>query len=453
MRFAKSIFSKTTLWLLVLSLIHVPLAHCTEKPFKEWMNSFTQEAIEKYGVSIKTANLVNSQVSLQPAVIRLDRSQPEFVNTFLKYYESHVSPTRVVNGRKKLKEYESLLNQLELKYGVSREILIAFWGMETNFGTYQGDIDTVSALATLAYEGRRSTFFKNQLIDVMRIIDQQQLPLNYLKGSWAGAFGHMQFMPSTFMLHAVDGDDNQSIDLKNSVPDALTSAANYISKVGWDMNTPTMIEVKLPENFSYQYASINHEKTISQWSALGVVAIDAKLSDSAFARLTSQNKRAEYSDYDHQYVDKIIKFKPLVEVIDNQKLKASIVLPQGWQGPAFMVFNNFQTIMDWNRSINYALSVTLLAHQLKELTVLGAGKDAEPGALSLLQMKRLQFMLNQLGFDSGPPDGYPGLQTQSAIRAYQLSQGLPADGYASPSIYYHLDEKMIVNDKNIPLDQ
>jgi membrane-bound lytic murein transglycosylase B len=441
MKIAILFSAKTTRWLLVLLFIHVQLAHCAEKPFKEWMNSFTQEAIEKYGVSIKTANLVNSQVTLQPAVIRLDRSQPEFVNTFLKYYESHVSPTRVVNGRKKLKEYESLLNQLESQYGVSREILIAFWGMETNFGTYQGDIDTVSALATLAYEGRRSTFFKNQLIDVMRIIDQQQLPLNYLKGSWAGAFGHMQFMPSTFILHAVDGDANQSIDLKNSVPDALTSAANYISKVGWDMNTPTMIEVKLPEYFPYQYASIDMEKTIKQWSALGVVAIDAKLSDSAFARLSSQNKRA----YDHQYVDKIIKFKPLTEAVDNQKMKAAIVLPQGWQGPAFMVFNNFNTIMDWNRSINYALSVTLLAQQLKDLTVLGVGKDADTGALSLLQMKRLQFMLNRLGFDSGSPDGYPGLQTQSAIRAYQLSQGLPADGYASPSIYYHLDEKMIVS--------
>jgi len=445
MKIAAPIIEKIIQSLLVLFLIHAPLAHSEDISFKEWMDKFTQDAIENDGVSIKTANMVNTQIRLLPNVIRLDRSQPEFVNTFLKYYESHVSPVRVVNGRKKLKEYESLLNQLESKYGVSREILIAFWGMETNYGTYQGDIDTLSALATLAYEGRRSTFFKHQLIDAMRIIDQQQLPMSYFKGSWAGAFGHMQFMPSTFMMYALDGDANQSIDVKNSVPDALTSAANYISKVGWEINTPTMIEIKLPEYFPYQYASIDKEKTIKQWSALGVVAIDAKLSDSAFARLSSQNKRAEYSAYDHQYVDKIIKFKPLAEVIDDQKMKAAIVLPQGWQGPAFMVFNNFHTIMDWNRSINYALSVTLLAQQLKDLTVLGAGKDADAGALTLLQMKRLQFMLNQLGFDSGPPDGYPGLQTQSAIRAYQLSQGLPADGYASPSLYYHLDEKMILN--------
>lgn len=407
--------------------------------FKQWLTQLEQEAI-KEGVSQKTAKATIKHIRQLSKVVKLDQKQPEFVTTFQGYYHSHVTPKRVRIGRKKQQHYRALLSSIERQYGIPPTILLALWGLETNYGSFKGDIDTVSALATLAYDGRREAFFKAQLFDAMWIIDHYQLPFSYLSGSWAGAFGHLQFMPSTFKRFAINGDNNTRIDIKRSVPDAMYSAANYLSTVGWRAGMPSAVQVKLPSGFPYHEAQLNHRKSLSEWQAMGVQAISAHLGDYQFA----QNHRAykkQSRQKQRQYRISRIRYQSLSTIVNDQSAKAAILLPQGWRGPAFMVFENFDTILDWNRSVNYALSVSFLAQQLADQVVVAITDNNDKTALSRLQMKRLQKLLKKFGYDPGPVDGYPGLKTQAAIRAFQKDELLPADGYASLQLYYHLDRR------------
>jgi membrane-bound lytic murein transglycosylase B len=367
-----------------------------KQDFLSWMRELRLEAIDA-GISKKTVNATLKSAKFMPSIIKLDRGQPEFISPFLTYVDKHVNANQVQRGRELLLQNEPLLKKIEAQYGVPKTILVAFWGMETNYGNNQGNIGLPSSLITLAYDGRRADFFRGQLFDAMRIVDAGHNTVGGLRGSWAGAMGQMQFMPSTFIAHGVDGDGDGRIDIWRSLPDALSSAANYVSKVGWVHDEPAAIEVKLPAKFDYNLAQMQNRKSTTDWGKLGVRTIEAR---------------------------------PL-PFLDN----AAIILPQGYQGPAFMVFSNFDVIMDWNRSVNYALSVVQLANQFVGDTPIIGGADAENEALSFNQIMALQTKLNQLGFDCGTPDGFPGLKTQTAIRQYQATQKLPQDGFASPSLY------------------
>jgi membrane-bound lytic murein transglycosylase B len=277
----------------------------------------------------------------------------------------------------------------------------------------------------------------------MLIVDLGYVDIERFKGSWAGAFGNMQFMPSTFMFYAVDGDADGTIDVVNSLPDAFASAAHYLAKIGWRKHEPVMLEVKLPNAFDWQSAQLAIRKAHKDWIDLGVEfylaeprsADVTKLADVASAPAESNQKTVQSEVYLAQSEDTS---KAKLHSNINDERQASIILPQGWQGPAFMVFDNFDIIMDWNRSVNYALSVAQLAKQINQKPSILGGDFAEGGALSYQQMQDLQNRLNQQGFDAGKADGLPGLQTQAAVRAYQLKQQLPADGYASPSLYQKL---------------
>lgn len=370
-----------------------------KQDFSDWLALLKQEA---QAVNISEATIENTFKNAQylPSVIKFDRAQPEFISPFLSYIEKRVTPNRIGIGRSKLVEHDVLLNQIEAQYGVAKQVLVAFWGLETHYGANKGNYGLPSALVTLAYEGRRADFFRGQLLDSMRIVDAGHNKVVGMRGSWAGAMGHMQFMPSTLLKHGVDADADGRINIWTSLPDAFASAANYLSKAGWHKDEPAAIEVKLPADFDYAQAQLLNRKTVADWVKLGVFSMD----DSALPPLE----------------------------------RAAIVLPQGWQGPAFMVFGNFDVIMDWNRSVNYALSVVHLANQLNGGKQIEAGADAEKESLSFNQMWALQSKLNELGFDSGTPDGFPGLKTQAAIRQYQATKKLPQDGYASPSLYTRL---------------
>jgi membrane-bound lytic murein transglycosylase B len=439
-----------------------------QEPFDDWLVDLQQEAVAS-GISVETAEAVVQHIQLLPNIIQLDRSQPEFISPFLDYYNKRVNAQKVISGRAKLMKHQALLNQLETQFGIPKAYLIAFWGMETNYGESQGNIDTLSTLATLAYEGRRADFFRSQLMQAMRMLDNQHAVIDQWRGSWAGAFGHMQFMPSTFMLYAVDGDGDQRIDLANSEADAFTSAANYLSQVGWQMHALTMIEVKLPDYFDWQSAHLNNRKTVDEWMKLGISALkyvqitaaDHPVIDSKPVRTPKNNvnhrkgkKRSKAHNPIFTQVAEPVRtdrsdqgwviYASLQDQVADMSANAAILLPQGWRGPAFMVFDNFDVIMDWNRSVNYALSVAQLAQRIEQQPAVLGGKQAETGALSFVQMQQLQAMLSNLGFDAGEPDGLPGLQTQAAIRTYQLSQQLPADGYASPSLFHQLNEKTML---------
>ncbi len=367
--------------------------------FSTWLKDFKAEAKAEH-ISAKTIKNTFKRAKYLPQVIVLDRTQPEFVSPFLTYIDNRVTDNRTALGRAMLLEHKALLTQIETQYGVPKTILVAFWGLETGYGSNKGDFGLPSSLMTLAYEGRRAEFFRSQLLDTMRIIDAGHNNVAGMRGSWAGAMGHMQFMPSTLLKHGVDADADGRINIWTSLPDAFASAANYLVKTGWRKDEPAMMEVKLPANFDYSLAQLQNRKSVADWVKLGVFNID----DSALPALDS----------------------------------AAILLPQGYLGPAFMVFSNFDVIMDWNRSVNYALSVAHLANQFDADKPIVAGIEAESNALTFNEMWALQGKLNELGFDCGAPDGFPGLKTQAAIRQYQASKNLPQDGYASPSLYQQL---------------
>jgi len=412
-----------------------------KEDFYTWLENIRYEAKALGMADETTLNFVNRTAYL-PNVIKLDRAQPEFISPFLDYFAQRVDDRKIQKGRALLLKHQALLAQIEAQYGVPKQILIAFWGMETQYGNVQGNIDILSALATLAYEGRRADFFKAQLLDALLMVGLGYVDAENFKGSWAGAFGNMQFMPTTFMLYAVDGDADGLIDVTSSLPDAFASAAHYLSSIGWQARAPVIQEVKVPASFDWQNAQLAIKKTPQAWAKLGVqvyplvsneesvvAGIDgASLKANPVASLPEVNAVNVNGGADTQASD----------VLSNTTAMTSILLPQGWQGPAFMVFDNFDIIMQWNRSVNYALSVAQLAKLLNQEPAIMGGDFAEGGALSYQQMLDLQNQLNARGFDAGVADGLPGLQTQAAVRAYQVQQQLPADGYASPSLYQNL---------------
>jgi membrane-bound lytic murein transglycosylase B len=391
---------KKTIWFSFAVLCFSLSAHAYDADdFAEWLREFKQEA-KAENISAKTIKNTFKNAKYLPQVIVLDRAQPEFISPFLSYIERRVNPSKIALGRALLQEHDAMLTQIETKYRVPKQILVAFWGLETHYGENKGNFGLPSALMTLAYEGRRADFFRGQLLDAMRIVDAKHNTVAGMRGSWAGAMGHMQFMPSTLLKHGVDSDGNGRINIWTSLSDSFASAANYLATTGWHKDELAMLEVKLPENFDYSLAHLNNRKSAAEWMKLDVWDMENKALPS----------------------------------LDN----AAIVLPQGYKGPAFMVFSNFDVIMDWNRSVNYALSVAHLANQFVADKPIIAGAEAEAEALTFNQMWALQSRLNELGFKCGIPDGFPGLKTQVAIRQYQASKNLPQDGYASPSLYQQL---------------
>ncbi|WP_171001670.1 lytic murein transglycosylase [Methylobacillus flagellatus] len=364
--------------------------------FAAWLDELRIEALAK-GISAATFDAALANVSPDANIVAQDRNQPEFVQPFLSYLSKRVTDNRVSNGQALRQRHQALLDDVELAYGVPSSVLLAFWGLETNYGQFMGSHAIPAALATLAYDGRRHQFFRSQLLDALRIIEQGHIEASGMRGSWAGAMGHMQFIPSTFLTYAVDGDQDGHIDVWSSLPDAFYSAANYLSQMGWQGTQPTAVEVWLPERFDWQQAALHLRQPARNWLAMGVLPVEPLRQDSLDA-------------------------------------PAAVILPQGAKGPAFLVFDNFDIVMRWNRSVNYALSVALLSERIIGGPDLMRGYESAHDALSHEALKQLQQQLNLLGFEAGEPDGFPGPQTQAAIRRYQLSVGLSADGYASPAL-------------------
>jgi membrane-bound lytic murein transglycosylase B len=440
----------------VFTLLLTSSVSAAEDDFSGWLESLRTEA-RVAGISDYTVDDAVSRIEFLPDVIALDRSQPEFISPFLDYYQKRVDKQKVQKGRQMLMEHDSMLTKIEAQYGVPKSTLVAFWGLETQYGRSLGKLDILSSLATLAYDGRRTEFFRGQLLDAMRMIDIGHVDADALTGSWAGAFGNMQFMPTTFMLYAVDGDGDNLIDVVDSLPDAFASAANYLSQIGWQANEPAMLEVQLPDNFDWKTAQLTVRKPVEEWSKLGVRALHVDVgapgfgSKPALAKDAGAKKVKSSPAKTKQPVMQTTA-KSAEQILDNTSVStisldalglkvkgpAAILLPQGYRGPAFMVFDNFDVIMDWNRSVNYALSVAQLAEQLRHDSRIVGGQFAEGGALSFQEMMDLQSILNARGFNAGEPDGLPGSMTQEAVRKYQLANKLPADGYPNRSLYQRL---------------
>ena len=351
-------------------------------------------------------------VKFLPRVIKLDRDQPEFRQSFSAYLRARVNETRVRRGRELLGRHRELLDRLTREYGIPGRYLVSFWGMETNFGSYLGTMPTLDSLATLACDPRRSAFFSDELITALKLLEREGLAPEIMRGSWAGAMGHTQFMPSAYMRHAVDGDGDGKIDLWNSEVDALTSAANYLAGLGWQRGERWGREVRLPDDFPFQRSGLRNRAPLAGWRELGVRRADGQ---------------------------------PLPPV----DMQGSVIVPMGHRGPAFLVYDNFEVIMKWNRSQAYAIAVGRLADRIAGGGRLHADLPQVETAPSRSQIEHLQRGLIEQGFDPGEIDGAMGPATRGALRAFQQARGLVADGYPGPETLSQLDAgKMVEQERD-----
>lgn len=358
------------------------------------MAEFRSEAGSE-GISTSTLDAAfASVVDPIPRVLELDRSQPEFVQTFSRYMRNRLSDTRIRRGKEMLVTHKDLLARIEQQYGVQPQYLVAFWALESNFGGETGGFSVVNALATLAWDPRRAGFFRTELLTALKIIDDGHIAANEMTGSWSGAMGQCQFMPSTFASYAIDGDGDGHIDIWHSLPDVLSSAANYLSKAGWKGDERWGREVVLPENFDFALSGTGVRKTVTEWDALGVRRVDGSR-------------------------------------LGQADMLASVVVPAGANGPVFLGYNNFRTTMVWNRSTFYAISVGHLADRFMGEGPIRYMPATEEQSLSRADVLEMQTLLNQLGIDAGTPDGVLGSRTREAVREYQLRNRLIADGYPS----------------------
>ena len=363
--------------------------------FPQCIERLESQAIEA-GVSSETASTVLASAEYLERVIELDRQQPEFTTTFADYLNRRVNEQRVSMGRELLQEHRELLERVTRETGVPAPYLVAFWGLETNFGSYFGKMPVPSSLATLACDPRRSKFFTEQLIAALQIIDEGSIKPEQMEGSWAGAMGHVQFMPTVFLRHAVDGDGDGKRDLWNSLPDAMMSAGNFLDDLGWNGDYRWGREVLLPDNFDYELAD-GRRLELNEWRQLGVT--------DAFGN-----------------------------ALAKEPIKASLVVPSGHRGPAFLAYHNFGVIMGWNRSEFYAIAVGHLADRIAGAGTLQNPPPEDLPALSRDNILAIQEALNEEGFDTGEPDGIMGPNTRSAIRNYQADNGLVADGYPGEAV-------------------
>ena len=363
-----------------------------DESFEQWRSRFRALALGR-GISAVTFDQAFAGVQPDPAVIAADRSQPEFTKPVWEYLESAVSPPRVRNGKSLLIQQAGLLASLEARYGIEPARLVAFWGMESNYGNNMGNKGVIRSLATLAYEGRRPDFAQDQLIAALGILQHGDVTADRMIGSWAGAMGQTQFIPTTYDQYAVDFDDDGRRDIWGSTADALASTANYLKASGWQDGKPWGYEVRVPANFDYSLADMGVRKSLAEWNALGIQGLGLP--------------------------------QPAAQPSDS----ASLLLPAGHRGPAFLVFNNFRTILKYNNSSSYALGVALLSERYRDAGQIAGSWPTDDLPLSRSERVELQQRLAALGLDPGSADGIIGANTRKAIRAYQQSQGWPADGY------------------------
>ncbi|MGL4748790.1 MAG: lytic murein transglycosylase [Shewanella sp.] len=356
-----------------------------------------QTRARREGLSEETINNTVASLQFVPKVIELDQAQPEFSQTFTNYFTKRATDWRVNEGRRLLKKHRVLLEQLAQQYGVPPQYILSFWGLETNYGSYKGKMSVLDSLATLACEPRRSDYFTSELMQALKLKEKYGFDKRTMVGSWAGAMGHTQFMPSAYAKYAIDGDGDGKADLWNSTEDALTSAANFLQHLGWQRNERWGREVLLPSNFGYEHLGAKQAQPLSQWAAQSVLQTNGL---------------------------------PLPAI----DLKAALYLPSGHTGPAFLGYENFNVIMRWNRSEFYAITVGHLADRINGGEPLKVTPPEQP-RLSRELIKQLQTKLNESGFDVGKPDGVLGRNSTAGIQAFQRSNNMIADGFPSPEVF------------------
>jgi len=330
-------------------------------------------------------------------VIELDASQPEFTRNIWDYINNAVSQARIKKGKSLLKQHQYLFDQIEKRYGVQREVITAIWAMESDFGRNYGNKEVVQSLATLAFNShsaKRSEFARNELLLTLKILQTKRMSSQQLIGSWAGAMGQPQFMPSSYLKYGVDYDRDDTIDLWRSLPDIFASIANFLAESGWRKDETWGEEVSLPKLFDWRLNSSSYQLRYQQWQELNV-------------------KRYDQRPYEYP------------------QRQSSLFIPAGQNGPIFLVTHNFSVIKRYNQSSSYALAVAQLANLFGLGDEIQASWPIKEKALSVLEVKEIQYLLNAKGHNLGDVDGKIGSKTREAIRTWQLENGFSGDGYAN----------------------
>ena len=367
---------------------------------QSWITGYKPRALGA-GISEATFNAAFRGVTYNADVIKRDRNQSEFTKTLWDYLDSAASDARIKNGQSALAKHRDKLNRIERRYGVDKEVVVAVWGLESAYGTFKGSTPVIEALASLAYDGRRGAFFEEQLTAALKILENGDITTDKMTGSWAGAMGHTQFIPTSYQSFAVDFTGDGKRDIWSSDPsDALASTAAYLKNSGWVKGQPWGIEVKIPAGFDYASANRANLKNPSEWARLGVKDMQGR-------------------------------------AVPNHG-PASILLPAGSQGAAFMIFKNFDVIETYHTADAYVIGVGHLADRIKGGAAIQGNWPRGDRALTYDERIELQRRLTQAGFDTKKIDGKIGPLTIASVRAYQTSVGLVPDGYASLTLLKRL---------------
>jgi lytic murein transglycosylase len=378
-----------------------PVMRAVPNPgYDAWVASFKPRAVAR-GISPEVVNQAFAYAGYLPDVIERDRNQTEFTRTLEDYLAIAASPERIAGGQQALRQYGPTLEAIETRYGVDKEVVVAVWGLESRYGTRKGNVPVISALSTLAYDGRRGDFFESQLIAALKILQNGDVSAQGMTGSWAGAMGHTQFIPTSYQAYAVDFNGDGRRDIWSDDPtDALASTAAYLKNSGWVTGQPWGVEVKLPAGFNTGVAGRGNTRSVASWTDLGVRDMAGR----------------PVPDYG----------------------PAALILPQGANGPAFLIFRNFTAISRYNNAVNYVIGVGHLSDRLKGKPPIQASFPPDAQGLSLADRQELQRRLTAAGYDTQGTDGVIGKNSEAAIRAYQAARGLPVDGVASAQLLQSL---------------
>jgi len=370
-----------------------------QRGFAEWVAAYRKTA-RAAGIDEATLHAAFDEVQYLPRVVELDRAQPEFTRAIWDYLDSAITSQRVALGQDKLAQLRTETDAAAARYGVPASVVVAIWGIESNYGSNYGNTPTIDALATLGFEGRREAWARGQLLSALKILQNGDIARARMIGSWAGAMGQTQFLPSNFLAYAVDADGDGRRDIWDSMSDVMASTANFLARSGWQAGQPWGVEVQLPPGFDYGRADTEMRQPTAQWASEGVRAVQGA---------------------------------PLPTFADG-----AILLPAGARGPAFLIGPNFRAILRYNNSTSYALAVGLLAQRLADGPGVQTPWPRDLPALTRSQLLALQTALNQRGFATGAPDGMMGPATRDGLRRYQRSVGLPADGYPTLELLQRL---------------
>ena len=388
---------------LLATLVATPAmaSHCRNTgSFDKWLEAFKKDAIAQ-GISPRVLAEASPSMTFDPVIIKRDHGQAVFSQTFLQFSDRMTGGGRIPNGQAMIKRHADLFARVEKQYGVPAAVLAAFWGLESDFGASFGKYRILSANATLAYDCRRSDFFRAQLMDTLRIIQRGDQRVDDLMGDWAGEFGGMQFTASDYLKNAVDYDGDGRRDLIRSIPDTIASAANFLNSLGWQRGQPWLQEVTVPKDMPWQEADNAIQHPVSQWTKWGVKAAHGSLA--------------------------------------SPDLPASLILPMGRFGPAFLAYANFKAFLGWNAAYVYSTTVAYYATRIAGAPMVNHAGAKTVVVLTAPQIMELQRLLTKAGYEGvGEIDGKVGSGTRAAIKKAQMKLGLPADSYPSPELIARL---------------